>query len=46
MAEPHGRVVVRPTLAVQNSDLLLVYPHPLVGAGVILAVKGEASAHH
>ena len=46
MAEPHGRVVVRPTLAAQNSDLLLAYPHPLMGAGAILAVKGEASAHH
>ena len=44
VAEPHGCVVVRPTLAAQNSDLLVPYPHALMG--VTLAVKGEASAHH
>ena len=46
MAEPHGPMVVGPKLAVQNSDLLVAYPQALVGAGAILAVQGEARAHH
>ena len=46
MAEPHSRGVVGPILAAQNSDLLVAYPHALVGAGMILAVQGEARAHH
>ena len=42
MAEPYGRVVVGPLLSAQNSNLLMAYPHVLVGAGAILAVQGEA----
>ena len=34
------------TIAAQNSDLLVAYPHALMGAGAILAVQGEARAHH
>ena len=46
MAKPHGHVVVGPTLAMHNHDLLVAKPHTLMGVGAILAVQGEARVHH
>ena len=40
-----SRSVGTDTMAAQNSDLLVAYPHTLVGVGAILAVQGEARAH-
>ena len=46
MAEPHGCMMVGMILAAHNSDLFVAYPQALMGAGAILAVQGEARAHH